>query len=39
MGEEGESSDHQAFRKLAEGLKFALRNVWQEAAHDVFDIG
>lgn len=39
MEKEGENSDHQAFRKLAEGVKSALRNVWQEAAHDVFDIG
>jgi cohesin loading factor subunit SCC2 len=39
MEKEGESSDHHAFRKLADGVKSALRNVWQEAAHDVFDIG
>ncbi|KAF8585724.1 ARM repeat-containing protein [Ramaria rubella] len=39
MEEEGEGSDQKAFWKLAEKVKSALRNVWQEAGHDVFDIG
>lgn len=39
MDEEGGSSDHQKFRKLAEKIKSALRSIWKEASHDVFDIG
>ena len=39
MDEEDDSPDHQPFRKLSERVKSALRNVWEEAAQDVFDIG
>ncbi|KIJ54752.1 hypothetical protein M422DRAFT_775001 [Sphaerobolus stellatus SS14] len=39
MDEEDDSPDHQPFRKLSERVKTALRNVWEEAAQDVFDIG
>ncbi|KAF8507524.1 hypothetical protein BU17DRAFT_57352 [Hysterangium stoloniferum] len=39
MEQEGAQAEQEEFRKLAERIKSALRNVWQEAAHDVFDIG
>jgi len=39
MDEEGESPDHQPFRKLSERVKAALRNVWKDSPQDVFDIG
>jgi cohesin loading factor subunit SCC2 len=37
--EADEYLDHGTIKKLADGVKAALHNVWQEAAHDVFDIG
>lgn len=39
MTEEDDRGDKFEYLKLAEVIKNALRNVWQEAAHDVFDIG
>ncbi|GJJ15616.1 hypothetical protein Clacol_009894 [Clathrus columnatus] len=36
---ENDGDDKIGYLKLAESVKNALRNVWQEAAHDVFDIG
>lgn len=39
MNDEASGSDHSPFRNLAENIKSAVRNVWQEAPHDVFDIG
>lgn len=36
---EGDDRNRNEYSKLAEAIKNALRDVWKEAAHDVFDIG
>lgn len=38
-GDDRNRNDKLEYSKLAEAVKNALRDVWKEAAHDVFDIG